>query len=131
MSGGVYLVTAVTLGRHAAFTDFALARKTIRRMHEAGARGLADTLAYVLMPDHLHWLLRLGNGQDLSRVVGGFKSVAAREAGGCLWQQGFHDHAVRQEEDLVRLARYLVANPLRAGLVQHAGDWPHWDSVWL
>jgi hypothetical protein len=29
------------------------------------------------------------------------------------------------------LARYIVANPLRAGLVEHLGDYPHWDAVWL
>jgi putative transposase len=38
---------------------------------------------------------------------------------------------VRKEDDLVGLARYLVANPLRAGLVQRIGEYPHWDAVWL
>jgi REP element-mobilizing transposase RayT len=50
---------------------------------------------------------------------------------GRLWQPGYHDHALRREEDLVATARYLVANPLRAGLVQHIGDYPLWDAVWL
>ncbi|MNO00306.1 hypothetical protein D3C81_2201730 [compost metagenome] len=48
-----------------------------------------------------------------------------------LWQRGFHDHALRREEDLAAVARYVVANPLRAKLVPRLGDYPHWDAVWL
>ena len=50
---------------------------------------------------------------------------------GALWQPGFYDHALRKDEDRLGTARYIVANPLRAGLVQRLGDYPHWDSVWL
>lgn len=48
-----------------------------------------------------------------------------------IWQAGFHDHAVRREEDLAGIARYIVANPLRAGLVDAIGDYPLWDALWL
>jgi REP element-mobilizing transposase RayT len=48
-----------------------------------------------------------------------------------VWQRGFHDHALRRDEDIVRVARYIVANPLRAGLVSRIGDYPLWDSVWV
>lgn len=48
-----------------------------------------------------------------------------------LWQDGFHDHALRAEEDVVEVARYVVSNPLRAGLVRCLGDYPLWDAVWL
>ncbi|MNR61582.1 hypothetical protein D3C85_1833710 [compost metagenome] len=50
---------------------------------------------------------------------------------GPLWQHGFHDRAIRREEDLQAVARYIVANPLRAGLVERIGDYPLWDAVWL
>lgn len=50
---------------------------------------------------------------------------------GKLWQDGFHDRALRREEDVLPAARYIVANPLRAGLVSRVGDYPLWDSVWL
>ncbi len=43
----------------------------------------------------------------------------------------FHDRAMRKEEDLKAAARYIVANPLRAGLVERCGDYPLWDAVWL
>jgi putative transposase len=48
-----------------------------------------------------------------------------------LWQKGYHDRAIRREEDLLAVARYIVANPLRAGLVKRVGDYPLWDAVWL
>ena len=50
---------------------------------------------------------------------------------GPIWQKGYHDRAVRSEEDLRNVARYIVANPLRAGLVKRLGDYPFWDAAWL
>jgi len=48
-----------------------------------------------------------------------------------VWQRGFHDHALRAEEDIVGVARYLVANPLRAGLCDKIGNYPYWNAQWL
>ena len=50
---------------------------------------------------------------------------------GRIWTAGFHDHALRKEEDVKRVARYVIANPLRAGLVEQIGDYPLWDAIWL
>jgi len=36
-----------------------------------------------------------------------------------------------KSEDLMKVARYIVANPLRAGLAGHLADYPHWDAIWL
>jgi REP element-mobilizing transposase RayT len=88
------------------------------------------------MPDHFHGLLRTGK-LELSTVMNSFKGVTARrlnlELGlsGHFWQPGFHDRALRREENRKEVARYIVANPLRAGLVSSIGDYPHWDSNWL
>jgi len=57
--------------------------------------------------------------------------VTTSRLGQPVWQRGFHDHAVRREEDLQALARYVVANPVRAGLVQRTGLYPHWDAIWV
>lgn len=100
-------------------------------MQQAQFRNDAQTLAYVLMPDHLHWLMGLGKRRQLSTVVGTIKSISAHQAGRPLWQDGFHDHALRDEESLVEVARYIVANPLRAGLVKRLSEYPHWDAIWL
>lgn len=129
--GRIYLITAVTQNRTPWFLDVRKARCVVTCMRAIQQRGLAETLAYVLMPDHLHWLMTLAKERSLSTVVGGMKSISARRVGCCIWQSGFHDHAVRREEDIVKLARYVVANPLRAGLVRNLSDYPHWDAVWF
>jgi REP element-mobilizing transposase RayT len=64
-------------------------------------------------------------------VVGSVKSVVAHAAGQPIWQKGFHDHALRREADVVGIARYIVRNPVRAGIVMRPGLYPHWDSIWL
>ncbi len=66
-----------------------------------------------------------------------FKSRSAKAVnafvgnGGQVWQRGYHDLAVRSDEDVRQLARYVVANPLRAGMVQRVGDYSMWDAIWL
>ena len=96
----------------------------------------STNLCWVVMPDHLHLLLQLGKS-DLSLVVRQLKSRSAlelnREIGrlGPFWFPGFHDHALRKEEDLKGVARYIVANPLRTGLVKRLADYPYWNAVWL
>ena len=88
------------------------------------------------MPDHFHWLIELQSG-SLSELMQKTKSLstkAVNQATGRnvgLWQRGFHDRALRREEDLVKMARYVVANPLRAGLVERLGDYPLWDAIWV
>lgn len=91
----------------------------------------AETLAFVIMPDHLHWLMVLGKTRKLATVVQGIKSISARKIGQSIWQPGYHDHAIREEAELKQVARYIIGNPLRAGLVEQIGDYPHWDAVWL
>lgn len=93
-------------------------------------QGKAETLCYVLMPDHLHWLMVLREG-DLPEAMRLLKGRSAHTIGLELWQANYYDHAVRQEEDLRKMARYMVANPLRAKLVKHIGDYPLWDAAWL
>lgn len=88
------------------------------------------------MPDHLHWLIALQQGSisDLMRRIKGrsakrINALVGHQ--GKLWQDGFHDRALRREEDVLPAARYIVANPLRAGLVRKIGDYSLWDAVWL
>lgn len=130
-SGRIYLVTSVTLGREPIFLNLYAARKVIQCLRQSKKLGRTETLAFVVMPDHLHWLVQLTSDLPVSRVVGDVKRISARMLGRPIWQAGFHDHAVRAEEDLLGLARYVVANPLRAGIVRNIGSYPHWDARWL
>nr|WP_244444092.1 transposase [Arenimonas donghaensis] len=97
----------------------------------------SELMAWVLMPDHWHGLLVLGTesrlGQTLQRAKGSSARLFNKRLGrrGSVWGAGFHDRALRSHENLRAAARYLVANPLRAGLVERVGDYPFWDATWL
>lgn len=135
----VYHVTTATHGRQPFFSAIAIGRCVVRALRAAEHDQAARTLAFVVMPDHLHWLFDLQHA-SLSTVVGQMKGraahharVALRTAGhaGPIWQHGFFDHALRTEESLVAVARYIIGNPLRAGLVTRIGDYALWDCVWV
>jgi REP element-mobilizing transposase RayT len=88
------------------------------------------------MPDHWHGVVDLGDGDDLSHQVRRIKACSARTvrcglpAIRSVWQRGFHDHALRSEEDLVELVRYVLLNPVRAGLVRESRDYLFRGAVW-
>jgi REP element-mobilizing transposase RayT len=132
----IYLLTTITRDREPIFKDFTLGRVVVNQFRCAQDQGFANSLAWVVMHDHFHWLIELQKG-SLSELMQKTKSMstkAIKQSTGrstSLWQRGFHDRALRREEDLVKLARYVVANPLRAGLVGKLGDYPLWDAVWV
>ena len=129
--GREYLVTTVVAGRRPVFTDLCPARAFIRVLRGTQEAGLGTWLAWVLMPDHFHGLVSLAEGADLAALMRELKGASARELNerlgrrGSFWQPSFYDHALRNEEDRLAVARYIVANPLRAGLVRRLGNYPH------
>jgi REP element-mobilizing transposase RayT len=132
----IYLLTTNTFHRIPVFKDFTLGRLVVEQFRNAQSLGLAHSLAWVVMPDHFHWLIELQEG-SLSELMQKTKSMSTKAVKlstgrtTSLWQRGFHDRALRREDDLLKLARYVVANPLRAGLVEKLGDYPLWDAIWV
>lgn len=135
-TGRVYLLTTVVEGRRPVFADWRIGRLIVAELRAEHQSGRVNSLAWVVMPDHLHWLLTLEEG-SLGKLMQRVKSRsaiainAALHRADRLWQKGYHDHALRTEEDLPAVARYVVANPLRAGLVSSLRDYPLWDAAWL
>ena len=133
----VYCITTVTRDRRPLFTDITTARLLVHELRQLHEYGNVISLAWVVMPDHLHWLIQLNERWTLSRVVKTLKARSAltinRHLGqhGSLWQRAYYDRAAREDEDIREIARYIVANPLRAGLVRHICDYPHWDCIWM
>lgn len=136
LPGQIYHVTVATMQRKPVFSDFDLACAAARTFTDRAVLGDASLLSWVLMPDHAHWLLQLG-GDALPALVNRLKSASARQVNrargktGPVWARAYHDHAVRREEDVRTLAAYIIANPIRAGLVDRAGAYPLWDACWL
>ena len=103
------------------------ARLAIERYSHRGIAKFSVALGrYIIMPDHVHLFVRGGPDFTLSSWVGGLKramSVAVKSPR--LWQPGFFDHILRSDESYADKWNYFRDNPVRAGLVQTADDWPY------
>ena len=74
---------------------------------------------YVIMPNHIHMIVVLGQDTDdrrrssLQQVVRNIKSFVTKWAGFSMWQPRFHDHIIRNKEDYLRIWQYIDENPAR------------------
>ncbi|MFW3898362.1 REP-associated tyrosine transposase [Pseudomonas putida] len=134
--GRFYFLTCSVENREPLFQDLWLARAVVRQFRLAQEEGAGTSLAWVVMPDHIHWLVEL-HETPLDVLMRRFKSRSAyainrlRQTRGRIWQAGFYDFALRREDNTRDVARYIIANPIRAGLVEKVRDYPHWDAVWV
>jgi len=93
-----------------------------------------------MMPDHIHFLIQGANIIDFIRLFKGKLTPIARliEPGRKLWQRSFYDHALRSEESLYDVARYIWENPVRMGITEDppgylwSGSevWRNWRSFY-
>ena len=105
-------------------------------LEEYGRRGASDFNValgrYVMMPDHVHLFVRGGPDFVLSSWVGGLKrALSAALKAPQLWQPGFFDHVLRSDESYAEKWNYVRDNPVRAGLVTSADDWPYQGEIVL
>ncbi len=98
--GQSYILTIVTQGRRHYFDDATAAQVVMEVIRRLDADGLTHSLAYVVMPDHVHWLVEL-RAFSLDYVMQRFKSSSALRTNrmlgrsGRFWQSSYHDHAIR------------------------------------
>lgn len=81
---------------------------------------------FLLMPDHIHALLAFPHEQSMPEVIRHWKGYQTKMHR-ISWQAGFFDHRLRSGESEQQKAVYIRQNPVRAGLVVTAEDWPY---VW-
>ncbi len=141
--GAVYFFTVVTFDRRPILT-----RPEVRAVLQAAWRKTRserpfETVALVLLPDHLHcvWRLPDGDGDFGTRwrliktratralVATGWRVAApspqrARRRERDVWQRRFWEHLIRDDEDLRRHVEYTHYNPVRHGLAPRPVDWP-------
>lgn len=137
LSNQIYHITICTYQRQPLFACWQTGRILVLTLKELQHQKIANSLAWVIMPDHVHWLMQLGDSHSLADTLQLCKGRSAKAINqylarqGRLWQKGVNERAIRKDENTVQVARYIVANPLRAGLVKKLGDYPLWDVVWL
>jgi len=134
--GRAYLLTTVTYRWIPWFASPRAARTMCRALQELSEETDSVFLCWVVMPDHVHMLLQLGL-EELPRLMRGLKgrsAVAVNRSvgrGRRFWAPGYHDRAIHKSENLRKVARYVIGNPLRAGLVEDIGQYPYWNAAWL
>ena len=138
LGGGSYFFTLTLKDRRSDLLvrHVALLREALGRVRQ---RNPFDLLAAVVMPDHLHLLMQLPEGDsNYSARLRDFKALfvkslrAAGEpigldarGGAGIWQSRFWEHAIRDARDLAAHIDYIHFNPVKHGLVQRVIDWPY------
>jgi putative transposase len=97
--------------------------------------GIWNLLLFVVMPDHVHLLVALGEKKSLSRAMVDFAKFTATKINailkrnGTVWQDGFYDHQVRRSvEQCPALMSYIHYNPVRKGLCGEPDQWA-WSTA--
>ena len=121
-----YFVSTQTAGRKPFFRHDRWARLMLATINHYQGAGY-QLHAYVIMPDHLHLLITPTESVEKSvqLIKGGFSFRAKRELAwnGEIWQPGFTDHRIRDEEDWQHHLSYIQNNPVNAHLVSNLADY--------
>jgi REP-associated tyrosine transposase len=131
-AGGIFHITARGNRRQAIFFDDDDRRWFLRLFECAVTRFRWTCHAYCLMGNHVHLLIEIRD-ENLSE---GMQWLLGRYAQDFNWRHGFDGHlfqrrfkseTVTSDRHLLELSRYIVLNPIRAGICTSAADWP-WSS---
>jgi putative transposase len=130
----IFFVTAATQGRRRLLAQERLHQAFLTFCQKAAGRGVFVG-RYVLMPDHLHLFVAIApGGVSLSKWVQILKVTLGKELreqghAGPFWQKGFFDHVLRSEESYEHKWTYVRENPVPAGLLGCADQWPYQGEV--
>jgi putative transposase len=127
-------VTIATRGKRAIFSDGNLTGDFVALVKGACKQNNIPLYAYCMMPDHAHFLLSVSETKGIIEFVREIKGLSTRLAWqhgykGAIWQRSFYDHFLRRDEDCMVVARYIIGNPVRSGIVERGEDYPFSGSL--
>ena len=131
------VLATLAAGNGTHFSTCSVAAEAARCLAAEATWTDARVLAWVLMPDRWQGLVQIAGDAELSRVVEQAKDRVARQLRqshprlGNPWAAGFHEHALRRKDDVLRAAHHVLMTPVRAGLAGRLRDYPYWDAAWL
>lgn len=123
-----YFITVCTVGRRPGLTAPNMRELLLQAVMNSDALDDTLTFAFTVMPDHVHWMLQLGNRLSLGSVLGRLKSHTRLELArvGHHWQRDFFERRLREPESIQDYSRYIFMNPYRAGLLSLGATWAGW-----
>ena len=138
----LYFITLNTLGRKPVLACSAVHDAWIAYA-EKGVEFGVGVGRYVIMPDHIHAFVRIAPDMTLVRWGTGIKrflgtalknigvdpTVCSHGGLKSYWQPGLFDHLLRSSESYAEKWAYVSQNPVRAGLVENALDWPYQGEI--
>ena len=128
--GATYLLTICARPRHRdQLCRGAAPHATRAWLQVLDARASWQWIACVVMPDHVHVLATIPPTTNIPAEVAAWKRYMAR-VHRVSWQRDFFEHRLRRDEHIEVKREYLRQNPVRAGLVEAADEWPHFWAAW-
>ncbi|HEY3093458.1 MAG TPA: transposase [Vicinamibacterales bacterium] len=129
-----YFLTICTLSRTRVFVEDQPVSLVVAHLSRTADDHGFSVVAYCLMPDHIHALIEGRHpAADFREFVRIFKQRSSfewkRECGKPLWQRSYFEHVLRDDEDTIGVAKYILENPVRAGLVERPEDYPYLGSL--
>ena len=134
--GGIYFFTVVTIDRAPIFINEDRVEVLRHAFRKVMAARPFQIDAMVILPEHLHCIWRMPEGDaDYSSRWREIKKAASRQIGTTInnrnermvWQRRFWEHAIRDEEDWRKHVDYIHYNPVKHGLASRPGEW-RWSS---
>jgi len=130
----VYHLTWGTLARKPVLSHSVIVMPLVEELEREAKSGEMLLYVYCFMPDHVHVLLSPLGEQDVASFVQAYKSKTTWlywKTGnhGRLWQHGFYDRILRQEEDIKQVGKYILENPVRKRLVDDFREYPFSGSL--
>jgi putative transposase len=129
-----YFLTICTHHRTELFRDKDVVDAVVDHFLQTAREHDVAIVAYCVMPDHVHLLVDgERDDSDLTRFVKIAKQRAGywfkQRVGKRLWQKGYYEHVLRNDERTEAVAYYIIANPVRKHLVERPEEYPYWGSA--
>jgi putative transposase len=129
--GQIVFITQIVEHRHPVFTNPDLVFLLLRSWRRTKERHPFEMLAYVVLPDHFHFLIQPKGDANFSQIMHAlklsftlsYKRQTNATAPFKFWQKRFWDHVIRSETDLENHIHYIHFNPVKHGYISDPAQW--------
>jgi len=128
MEGVLYFITFRTISNKLSIDEQRLVLDNIIK----GNNKYYNLIATIVMPDHVHLIIKPENEYNLSKILRGIKGATARginlmrKSKGSIWQGESFDRIIRSQDELIEKLNYMLNNPIKNGLTENPWEYHGW-----